>query len=333
LHAERLYVVSEALADHCSGAARAFVYAVFSSGTLVVYVSMALRRHALRLAQLALLGSLLTNLLAVTGGALLAAGLRARSTKFSSREAGAHAALLVLATCGIFGVSTLAATETGAGASAGVLAASRGIAALLLLSYGAWLRFAHVTHVELLAELPAGARTASSSSSSSLRGGVPDASQLTLPAALLCALLIGAASAGVCGIVLDTLHAPATRLGISRSFLGGIAIPFAVNTGELAAALALAARGACTAAIGVSLRTATQIALCVLPSAVLGAALRGTSLDLNVRLFESAALLLSVVTVGLTLADGRADWLKGVALLSLYAVVAAGFLSHDSAGL
>jgi Ca2+:H+ antiporter len=323
-----LYVVSEALAGHCDGAVRALVYAVFSSGTLVVYVSLALRRHALRLAQLALVGSLLTNVLAVTGGALLAAGLRARSTKFSTREVGAHAALLVLATGGMFGVTALAATDADAGASAHVLAASRGTAALLLLSYSAWLRFAHVTHVQLLAEeLPAGARTAAS------RGSVSDASHLTLRVALLCALLIGVASVGVCGVVLDTLHAPVTRLGISRSFLGGIAIPFAVNTGELAAALALAERGACTAAIGVSLRTSTQIALCVLPSAVLGAALRGSPLDLNVRVFESAALLLAVLTVGLTLADGRADWLKGVALLSLYAVVAAGFLAHDSAEL
>ena len=86
------------------------------------------------------------------------------------------------------------------------------------------------------------------------------------------------------------------------------------------------------AAPPVALRAATQVALCVLPTALLGAALRGLPLDMNVRVFEGAALLLSVLTAALTLADGSADWLKGVILLSVFLVVAAAFAASTEHG-
>ena len=333
-------MASEAFAGHCTGVWRAAVYAVFANGSLVLYVSVALHHRALRLAQLALLGSVLVNALAVPGGALLALGLRTRTARFSASQARAYAALLVLAACALFVPTMLAGTSGADGCAPGavgadgcgaVLAVSRALALLLLLLYGAWLRFAYGTHAQLFVEEPAPARAGGAS----MWGDAAACAQLSPRAALAASVLVGMLCAGLCFLVIEILDGDEVlrhELGASHAFWAAIALPVALNAGEFASALMHAQRGAGTAAMGVPLRAATQVALCVLPTALLGAAMRGLPLDMNVHVFEGAALLLSVLTAALTLADGSADWLKGVILLSVFLVVAAAFAASTEHG-
>ncbi len=301
---------------------------VFSNGTLVIYVSLALRKGALRLAQLALLGSVIVNLLAVTGGALLTAGLRSpRSSAPLAADVGALSALLLLASASVFAATTLVPADDGtpeAATGPSRLIASRVMCTLLLLLYAAWLHFAHVTHKHLFADDAAGVRSPSAAG----WGGLLAGALMTRRGALCCALAIGAVGAAVCDTVVDMLE----RVGHhgKSAFIGGVALPLALNVGELAAALALADCGACAPAVSIALGAATQILLCVLPSAVLGASLRGVPLGLSVHLFEACALLLTVLLVLFALADGRADWLKGLSLLCAYLFVAVAFLQHDA---
>jgi Ca2+:H+ antiporter len=320
------------LAGHCNAAARALVYVAFSNGTLVVFASAALRGHSLRLAQLALVGSLLCNLLVVTGAVLLAAAMRSRVTSFSAEAVGVHAALQLLAAAALFAVTTLVASGTAAcpedappeRVCRSTLLLSRVVAAGLLLAYAAWLRFAHTTHAQLFAQEPAASAPAAA------WGSAAACARLTLRGALCTALLSCALCAGVSVMLVDVLQRPAVaRLGISHAFVGGIYVPLAVNAGELAAALAHAANGACGAGLHIAFTAAHQIALCVLPSAVLAATLRRTPFGLDVHAFEASTLLLAVLVVASVLADGRADWLRGTVLLCVYAVIAAAFNVHS----
>lgn len=337
--AERLYALSDALAAQCSGVWRALVYAICSNGSLVLFASLALRRRATRLAQLVLLGSVLTNLLAVLGCALLAAGLRCRSVALPRRELGMHSTLHLLGAGAVAAMTALVAAGADACTAQAArprtcgteLAVSRGVALVLLSSYALWLRFAHVTHARLLADDAAGAAAACARAVLAAEPSSPaERSKPSFWANVVLVAVCGALCAGVCAEAIALLHASAAlRAGVPRTFMAAVALPLALNAGELAATLPLAARNAFGPAVCVPLTAATQILLCVLPFAVLGAAVRGVPLGLDVRVFEASTLLLGVLASGAALAHGRADWLKGLVLLTMYAVVAAAYWAHS----
>lgn len=312
---ERLFSVSAQLASHCTSASQRVLVTSFSAnGALVLFVSAAMRLKALRLVQLSLAGSLIFNLLAVPGSVLLLCGARRQTAAFRLRALSTQALLLLLVSSAVAVPSMLTATNSAAckpGACRGVLLLSRLSSALLLLAYATWLRFVHGSHAHLFAEEAA-------------PPGEDASPRLSRSAALGWTLLFAAACAAVCELAVNALHSAAAR-SLPRDFVAAVLVPVAANFGDHSAAMAHAARGACAAALAVALNAATQIALCLLPSAVLGAALHGQPLGLDLEVFEAAALLLAALIANLTLADGRGNWLKGATLVAAYVVTSASF--------
>ncbi len=319
---ERLFVASEQLAFHFGAAwQRALVYSLFSNTALMLFTSSALQRRALRMLQLSLLGSVLYTLLAVPGSALLLAGLRQKRMALPQGALNAQAALLVLMSSAVLVPTMLVVTGSerctskAHGCPDDVLALSRASSAVLLLVYTAWMRFTHGTHAYLFA-----VDTAPMSPRAEL-----DGTRLSRAGALAWTLVFATCCAFVSAVVVDALHGADTHLGLPREFLAAVVVPAAANLGDHAAALAHAARGAGGAALHVGFSAATQIALCLLPSVVCGAALQGVPLGLTAGAFEASTLMFASVAVTLVLADGQANWLKGATLLAAYVIVAAAF--------
>jgi len=79
----------------------------------------------------------------------------------------------------------------------------------------------------------------------------------------------------------------------------------------------------------ISIGSAVQIALFVLPGSVLIGWAMDRSMSLYFRGFETCCLIFSVVSVAAVLQGGTTNWLVGAYLLGVYFMVAAGFWFHE----
>jgi Ca2+:H+ antiporter len=55
----------------------------------------------------------------------------------------------------------------------------------------------------------------------------------------------------------------------------------------------------------------------------------GQPLSLDFQLFETAAVLMTVLMVNFLIIDGRSNWMVGLLLVAGYAVVALSFAMHS----
>ncbi len=94
--AERLGFVTEQLALHTNATIGGLLNATFGNATEMIVCIFAIRSGLLRIVQLSLLGSVLSNLLLVLGTAFLLGGLRYKVQTFSVDSVKANTSLLML---------------------------------------------------------------------------------------------------------------------------------------------------------------------------------------------------------------------------------------------
>ncbi len=82
--------------------------------------------------------------------------------------------------------------------------------------------------------------------------------------------------------------------------------------------------------IGVTVGSAIQIAQLVMPLACICSWTIGRSMTLYFRAYETICLLLGVLCVAAVLQGGTTNWLVGVFLMTVYAMIAAGFYWHEN---
>lgn len=80
--------------------------------------------------------------------------------------------------------------------------------------------------------------------------------------------------------------------------------------------------------LGVAIGSSTQISLCIVPLCVLLGWAFGRPLDLNLQVFETASLFVTVITVAFISQDGKSNWLKGLTLVLAYVLMSASFFFH-----
>jgi Ca2+:H+ antiporter len=142
-------------------------------------------------------------------------------------------------------------------------------------------------------------------------------------------LLLGAAAVGAAFVSAWFVHAlgPAiSTLGISEAFSGLVIVAVASNAVEHVVGVELAARDQPDLAVSVILQSPLQVLLVLMPVLVLASPVIGgpdLSFALPPALLISLALATFVTVV--VVFDGESTWTEGVALLGLYAVVAASF--------
>ena len=144
--AERLGFCTEALSEHVSDTLAGLLNASMGNAPELVIAIFALRKGLLRVVQLSLLGSVLSNLLLVLGTALIVGGFRRNFQPFKSATSGLAASMLITGCLAVLLPTVLVAdgAETTDGVSA--LLASRLAALALLALYGAYLFFQLYTH-------------------------------------------------------------------------------------------------------------------------------------------------------------------------------------------
>jgi Ca2+:H+ antiporter len=272
----------------------------------LLFSIFALQAGLLTVVQAALVGSVLGNVLLVLGLAFVAGGLRHGTQRFGAEQARALVLMLVLAVAVVM-VPTVAAGPVAHHRRALSLV----VAVVLLVVYGLNL----VISLRVSAkERPAAGRPRSAEAGWSL--------PMTL-------LLLGAAAVGAAFVSAWFVHAlgPAiSTLGISEAFSGLVIVAVASNAVEHVVGVELAARDQPDLAVSVILQSPLQVLLVLMPVLVLASPVIGgpdLSFALPPALLISLALATFVTVV--VVFDGESTWTEGVALLGLYAVVAASF--------
>lgn len=115
------------------------------------------------------------------------------------------------------------------------------------------------------------------------------------------------------------------QMGVSELFLGVIIIPLVGNVAEHIVAVQVAYKNKMDLSLIISLGSSMQIALFVAPLLVFISLLFEHQMTLFFSMFEIAMLALSVVLATIIARDGESNWLEGIQLLAVYCIAGLGF--------
>lgn len=122
--------------------------------------------------------------------------------------------------------------------------------------------------------------------------------------------------------LVDSIEDVSTTYGLPKAFIGVILLPIVGNAAEHATAVTCAMKGMMDLAIGVAVGSSTQVALFVVPCAVIWGWIFDEDMTLSFRMFDTACQLLSVFLVGQVLQHGNTNWLHGAMLITTYLLIA-----------
>ena len=309
---------TEQLAQYTGEGIGGLLNATFGNAAELIIAVMALHRGIYPVVKASLTGSIIGNLLLVLGAAALAGGLRHKEQSFNVTGARAQSTLLTLAAIALV---VPAAFHSLAGGTARVQegALSLGIAFVLLFAYGAHLLFSLHTHRQLFAgeSPPPGSEPAWSRRKSIL--------VLAASAALV---------AWMSEILVGSVEPAAESFGMSSVFIGVVVVAVVGNAAEHSTAVMSALENRMEMALGIAIGSSLQIALFVAPVLVVLSRFIGPApMDLVFTPAEVLAVFVSVMIAGQIASDGKSNWVEGVQLVCVYAILAIAFyFLPDTAG-
>merc|ERR1740130_356024 len=97
--------------------------------------------------------------------------------------------------------------------------------------------------------------------------------------------------------LVDSIEDVSIDYGLSKAFIGVIMLPIVGNAAEHSTAVTCAYKGMMDLALGVAVGSSTQIALFVVPCAVMFGWVYDQPMDLNFSIFEMVCMMLAVFLV------------------------------------
>jgi Ca2+:H+ antiporter len=295
---------TDQLAVHVGPRLGGLLNATFGNLTELIVAVLLIGAGDFEIVKASLIGSIVGNLLLVLGISLFVGGLGRSEQAFSARAAGVHTACLVLAVAGL-GVPALLSASSPHLTAAEREMVSAGVAATLIVLYAAALVFMQVTHAHLF-------RTPDSSERAEW------SASLAIGVLLGAALLVGLESELLVSALDPALH----TLNISPIFVGLIVIPVIGNAAEHASAVFFAIRDKLDVTLEIAVGSSTQVALFVAPAMVFISLVIGRPMDFVFTGFEIGAVFIATLIIAVISRDGQSNWLEGLQLISVYAIVA-----------
>lgn len=267
----------------------------------------ALRAGLDKVVQAALVGSILGNSLLVFGFALFFGGLKNGTQRFNSEPPKMIATLMLLAFAAL-AIPTLT-HELHTAADKHINTLDIMVAIVLLLVFVASLYFSLKGDKTVVAERE-----------------TSEEAGWSLPVTIVVLLGSGAGAAFVSDWFVEALQPAMKSLGINDVFAGLVVVAIAGNAIENIVGIQLAYKNKADYAVSVILNSSLQVALGLFPLLVLlSFFLGGAVLSFVLSPLLLAALALAVIVSAFIVFDGESIWLEGVALIGLYAIIAAAF--------
>jgi Ca2+:H+ antiporter len=305
-------VGTEHLAARSGPAWGGFLNATFGNAAELIIGLVALRHGHIELVKASITGSIVGNLLLVLGLSFFVGGLGRRTQKFNRTAATNTAAMLFLGVVALVmpAVFDLALFGNLQARPPEIQELSFWSAIVLMAAYAGSLIYAFTSQRDLFRQ------TADP-------GAVHAAAPVWLAVAVLAA-----------GTVLTTIQAemlvgaiePAlARFRLTELFVGVIVVALIGNAAEHYSAVTAARRDEMTLAVEISVGSSAQITLLVAPLLVLYSFAAGRPMSLLFNAFEITAIALSVLATSLVVVDGESNWVEGLQLLAVYAILALAF--------
>jgi Ca2+:H+ antiporter len=318
---------TEHLAEHVGAGVGGLLSATFGNAAELIIALFALSKGLDAVVKASITGSIIGNVLLVLGASLVSGGVKFRRQEFNRTATGVNATALTLAAIALViptvfhFVAGSVPVASGGWTPARERALSLAIAVVLFLTYAASLVFSLVTHRRLFAGeatsddfcAAAGKELTlaeEDGARGSMRRWIMTLVVATMFVALIAEFLVGA------------VESAKDSLGLTEVFLGVIVVAVIGNAAENSSAILMALRNKMDLSLGIALGSSLQIALFVAPVLVFASYLFGRPMDLEFTIPEVVAVVASVFIVEQIASDGESNWLEGVQLLSVYAILA-----------
>lgn len=321
---------TEHLAERLGEGIGGLLNATFGNAAELIIALFALSKGLEGVVKASITGSIIGNMLLVLGLSILAGGVKFKEQTFNRTAASMSATALTLAAIALLIPSIFhqAAAQVpvaqGGWTPAREQNLSLAIAIVLILTYGFTLVFSLITHKQLFVgdsmqgsarqvghELERDDETTEEHEYAWSRGkSITVLLIATAFVALISEFLVGA------------VEQARGSLGLTEVFVGVIVVAIIGNAAEHSSAILMAMRNKMDLSLSIALGSSLQIALFVAPVLIFASYLFGRPMNLEFTIPEVVAVIASVLIAEQISSDGESNWVEGVQLLSVYAVLA-----------
>jgi Ca2+:H+ antiporter len=153
-----------------------------------------------------------------------------------------------------------------------------------------------------------------------------DEASWSLPRAVATLLLTSILVAFMSEILVGAVEETAKALGMSQAFIGIVVLAVVGGAAESSSAVAMGVKNRMDLSISIAIGSSIQIALFVAPVLVLASYFIAPQ-PLNLVFHRSllGAVFLTVLIGAMVAGDGKANWFKGVQLITVYVIMAVMF--------
>ena len=305
---------TEHLAEHVGEGIGGLLNATFGNAAELIIAVVALRAGLYDVVKASLTGSIIGNILLVFGLSALIGGARFPVQTFNKTAANLGTTMLTLAAIGLV-VPAIFHYVVAGGPAVAEQDLSLEISIILMATYVLSLLFTLRTHRHLYA----GGHGEEADEAMGTKGWSTGKSLLVL---LIATAFVALMSEFLVGAVVAT----AKSFGMTEVFVGVILVAIIGNAAEHSTAVLMAIKNKMDIAINIAVGSSIQIALFVAPVMVFLSYVIGPQpMDLIFTNFEVLAITLSVAIMALISQDGESNWMEGVQLLAVYAILGIAF--------
>jgi len=299
---------TENLAHHTGEAVGGLLNATFGNAAELIIAIAAMRSGLYDVVKASLTGSIIGNILLVGGLSMLLGGIKYKTQTFNRMAAQNQATMLLLAAVSLI-LPAAYHFLAGPAAAAHESGLSMEISVILLVVYVLSLAFTLITHKQLFG-----------GEGREAHGG--EEQPWTVGKSI--AVLAGATAliAWISEILVGSVQHAADNFGMTSVFVGVIIVAIIGNAAEHSTAILVARKNRMDLALGIAIGSSIQIALFVAPLLVLLSYFIAPSpMNLVFTPAEVIAVTLSVLICAQVANDGESNWMEGVQMLAVYAIL------------
>lgn len=298
---------TEALAHYYSTGVSAVLNSTCGNLVEIVLAVFAIKAGLIDLVKASITGSILGNILLISGLSLIAGGFPRKELTFRKSTIEIQTSMLMIALAGLLTPTIFSLTT-----NRSPVILSDFVALIMILVYiiGIIFSFRYNKHI-----ITSEARPVDVVSPNGW-------SKRTSIAVLGCSTI---AAAFLSEILIRSVEHVGKNFQLSELFIGVVVVAVIGNAAEHSSAITLARKGKVDLSLEITSASSIQIALFAVPILVLAGLIMDTPVTLVFTLFEVVAVFLAVLLAHFVASDGSTNWLEGLQLLSLYMIIAATF--------
>jgi Ca2+:H+ antiporter len=313
---------TEHLSEHLGQGIGGLLNATFGNAAELIIALFALSKGLEGVVKASITGSIIGNMLLVLGLSIIVGGAKYKQQFFNRTAASTAATALTLAAVALLiptifhEVADNVPVTYGGWTPAKEQNLSLAIALVLFFTYIGTLYFSLVTHKDLfMGEALQGA--------SEEVGKAEEAAgdHWTKGKSITVLLVATAFVALISEFLVGAVEAARGELDFTEVFVGVIVVAIIGNAAEHSSAILMAMRNKKDLSLSIALGSSLQIALFVAPILVFASYLFGKPMNLEFTIPEVVAVIASVLIAQQISSDGESNWIEGVQLLALYAIL------------